>query len=110
MSDQDDAAIPYSAMALIISTPFDTNSVERFSWQAGLLTASPAVFLSVLAIRSYQVLLPKALKRRCIYTPTCSNYAIACLRLYGTIEGFRRAQKRIERCDSTRYKASIDLP
>jgi len=36
--------------------------------------------------------------RRCIYSPTCSEYAIQAIEKYGLIKGIRLFWKRFKRC------------
>lgn len=50
-------------------------------------------------IRFYQKYLsPLKVRWKCIYTPTCSSYAIEALQKYGAIKGSYLAIKRILRC------------
>lgn len=50
-------------------------------------------------IRFYQKYLsPFKVRWRCIYTPTCSSYAIEALQKYGAVKGSYLAIKRILRC------------
>lgn len=50
-------------------------------------------------IRGYQIFL-SPMKRyvHCIYTPTCSQYAIEALEKYGVVKGSLLAVRRILRC------------
>ena len=41
---------------------------------------------------------PLKVRWKCIYTPTCSSYAIEALQKYGAIKGSYLAVKRILRC------------
>lgn len=55
--------------------------------------------LLILMIRGYQIFLsPLKVRTHCIYTPTCSQYAIEALRKYGALKGGFLACKRILRC------------
>lgn len=50
-------------------------------------------------IRGYQKYLsPLKMQVHCIYTPTCSQYAIEALEKYGVVKGSWLAVKRILRC------------
>ena len=50
-------------------------------------------------IRIYQKYLsPLKVRWRCIYTPTCSSYAIEALQKYGVMKGSYLAVRRILRC------------
>lgn len=57
------------------------------------------VFIFVLFIRFYQKFLSPLKRTHCIYTPTCSQYAIEALRKYGPIKGLFLSIKRILRCN-----------
>ncbi|WP_460641400.1 membrane protein insertion efficiency factor YidD [Lacrimispora brassicae] len=51
-------------------------------------------------IRGYQKYLsPLKIRTHCIYTPTCSQYAIEALTKYGVLKGTFLACKRILRCN-----------
>ena len=50
------------------------------------------------AIRWYQRDLSPLLGRLCIYTPTCSAYALEAINRYGALKGTWLAVKRIARC------------
>ena len=56
--------------------------------------------LLILMIRGYQIFLsPLKVRTHCIYTPTCSQYAIEALEKYGVVKGTWLAVKRILRCN-----------
>lgn len=51
-------------------------------------------------IRGYQKYFsPLKMHVHCIYTPTCSQYAIEALEKYGVVKGTWLAVKRILRCN-----------
>ena len=53
----------------------------------------------ILMIRGYQIFLsPLKMRTHCIYTPTCSQYAIEALQKYGVVKGLWLSMKRILRC------------
>lgn len=53
----------------------------------------------ILLIRGYQKFLsPMKIRTHCIYTPTCSQYAVEALQKYGVVKGMFLACKRILRC------------
>lgn len=53
----------------------------------------------ILLIRGYQIFLsPLKIRTHCIYTPTCSQYAIEALQKYGVVKGLWLSMKRILRC------------
>lgn len=49
-------------------------------------------------IRFYQRFISPLLPATCIYTPTCSEYAVQAIRKYGCLRGGYLAVKRILRC------------
>ena len=49
-------------------------------------------------IRFYQKYISPLFPPRCIYTPTCSEYALQAVRKYGFLRGSYLAAKRILRC------------
>ncbi|TNI80894.1 membrane protein insertion efficiency factor YidD [Aeromonas veronii] len=66
--------------------------------------------IAILAVRFYQKHLRHRHNRRCIYTPSCSNYTIAAIEKYGVIKGCRYGYLRIKRCNGALYKGGEDLP
>ena len=49
-------------------------------------------------IKIYRMFISPYLAPSCRYLPTCSEYAIDCLKTYGLIKGFFKATKRILSC------------
>ena len=49
-------------------------------------------------IRGYQRYISPLLGAHCIYTPTCSAYALEAIEKYGALKGSWLAAKRIARC------------
>lgn len=49
-------------------------------------------------IRLYQRFISPLFPARCIYTPTCSEYALQAVRKYGGLRGGFMACRRILRC------------
>lgn len=49
-------------------------------------------------IRVYQRFAPEATRRRCVFTPTCSEYAISALQKYGVIRAVPKIINRLKRC------------
>lgn len=44
----------------------------------------------------------------CIYTPSCSEYAVEAIERYGLFKGIRLAIRRICRCDGRRFSGGHD--
>ena len=55
-------------------------------------------YIAIFLIKLYQYI-PGFWHRSCKYQPTCSNYAIGCLKEFGFIKGMRLSIKRILRCN-----------
>jgi conserved hypothetical protein YidD len=66
--------------------------------------------LGILAIRFYQRHLRQLHNRRCIYTPSCSEYGILALNKYGFIRGCWYTYLRIKRCNGALYRGGVDYP
>jgi uncharacterized protein len=49
-------------------------------------------------IKLYKIVISPYLAPSCRYVPTCSEYAIDCLKTYGLIKGSFKATKRILSC------------
>jgi uncharacterized protein len=49
-------------------------------------------------IKSYKMIISPYLTPSCRYLPTCSEYAIDCLKTYGLIKGIVKGTKRILSC------------
>lgn len=54
--------------------------------------------LLIWCILVYQAKAPDDVRLRCVYTPSCSEYAIAALKKYGVIRGVVKIIKRLWRC------------
>jgi len=61
------------------------------------------------AIKLYQHYAPEEIRRRCLFMPTCSEYAIMAVRKYGGIIGLCKSYYRlVYRCRGNIYQ--IDYP
>ena len=56
------------------------------------------VFIKLVKI-SQKYISPLKVRTHCIYTPTCSQYAVEALEKYGAARGLWLAFKRILRCN-----------
>ena len=79
------------------------------SWFARLSALSMRSMIICL-IRIYQRHLRRMHNRECIYTPTCSEYAILVIDKFGVIRGVRYAYVRIKRCNGALYQGWDDWP
>ena len=62
----------------------------------------------IVIIKIYKEVISPYLAPSCRYLPTCSNYAIDCLKTYGLIKGFFKALKRILSCHPFSKRKSFD--
>lgn len=60
--------------------------------------ASIAARLLIALVRLYQLTLSWLLGGHCRFTPSCSHYAIACLRNLGAWQGALHAARRVGKC------------
>ena len=59
---------------------------------------NPLAWLVLLALKTYQALVPSRYKPQCRFTPTCSRYMALAVRKYGAISGVRLGWRRFNRC------------
>jgi putative membrane protein insertion efficiency factor len=62
-----------------------------------------------MVVRAYQVLISPFFPASCRYYPSCSEYAVESLRMYGPLKGSMMALRRISRCHPW-GGSGIDLP
>ena len=62
----------------------------------------------IIIIKIYRMFISPYLAPSCRYLPTCSEYAIECLKTYGLIKGFFKATKRILSCHPFSKRNSFD--
>lgn len=55
--------------------------------------------LLIAIFKFYKKCISPLLPSACIYTPTCSEYAIQAVQRFGTVKGLYLALKRILRCN-----------
>mgnify|MGYP006130407255 CR=1 FL=1 len=59
-------------------------------------------------IKIYKMVISPYLTPSCRFLPTCSDYAIDCLKTYGLIKGLFKATKRILSCHPFGGEAGFD--
>lgn len=65
--------------------------------------------LLISIVKLYQHYAPEEIRRKCLYKPTCSEYAILALKKYGLIKGVYKIYVRLFRtCRGIEY--GIDYP
>lgn len=73
---------------------------------SSILTLKSAI---IGAIRLYQRYAPERIRRKCMFKPTCSEYAILSIQKYGVIRGLLKTRDRLfNRCKGRIYM--IDEP
>lgn len=60
-------------------------------------------------VRGYQRTISPLFPRRCKYYPTCSEYAVEAIQMYGVSRGFVLAGWRLLRCNPW-SKGGVDYP
>ncbi|CAD6509097.1 membrane protein insertion efficiency factor YidD [Candidatus Profftia tarda] len=60
------------------------------------LSASSRILIRV--IRMYQIFISPVLGKNCRFRPTCSEYSIQALRLFGVIKGTFLTLQRLSKC------------
>ena len=55
-------------------------------------------YILIVIIKIYKFFISPYLTPSCRYLPTCSEYAIDCLKTYGLIKGITKSSKRIISC------------
>lgn len=50
----------------------------------------------IICIELYQHYAPEHIRRKCVCMPTCSEYAILCLKKYNAIKAFRKIYNRLK--------------
>lgn len=54
--------------------------------------------LLIWCIRVYQATAPEEVRLRCVFTPSCSEYAVLALQKYGVLRGVPKIIGRLRRC------------
>ena len=62
----------------------------------------------IVIIKGYRNFISPYLAPSCRYLPTCSEYAIECLKTYGLIKGLFKATKRILSCNPYSKRDGFD--
>ena len=60
------------------------------------------------AVLLYKVLAPMKVRRRCVFTPTCSTYMIMAITKYGLFVGVYKGIRRLFRCHPP--NGGVDYP
>ena len=97
--------VPLAASAAIFCILYFTLPAHRLAASLGVSLGALGLYVIVRMrailiwfIRVYQRFAPDEVRRRCVFTPTCSQYAIQALQRYGVIRGVPKIIKRLLRC------------
>jgi uncharacterized protein len=62
----------------------------------------------ILPLSIYKTVISPILPKACIYTPTCSEYAMGAIRKFGIFKGFALGLARLFRCNSLFFNGGND--
>ena len=100
--------IPYSAIAQSRLIDGNEDYKQSEASDSACVRFSLAALALISVVRAYQTLVPDALKRKCIYTPSCSVYMRQAVRLFGAVKGLQLGIARIRRCNGALYRPGPD--
>lgn len=97
-------ALPILAVAAFVLC---VQSCNFSTWKVVLLSAAIVVvyFLLTLkaavicAVKIYQRFAPEAVRNKCRFEPSCSQYMILAIKKYGLWTGMRKGRNRLKRCN-----------
>ena len=97
--------IPLIAASALFCVLFFTLRTHRLAISLGVSLGALGLYI-ILRMRSiliwfikvYQRFAPDDVRRRCVFTPTCSQYAIQALERYGALRGIPKIFSRLRRC------------
>src|ERR1700744_4769094 len=104
------SAIPFSGSSLARGAKTEPVEVLFNPFTRQSLYLSFPVWVALTFVKVYQILIPRSLKRQCIYEPTCSRFAIIVIRRDGLLKGICSTVARLRRCDGSKFPPSLDLP
>ncbi len=96
----------YTALSLAGLTP---NAIVCAAWVFAVTLILSARYAVIGCVRLYQRYASERTRRRCLFRPTCSEYAILAVRKYGAVIGVVMAIYRVVvRCRGVWYR--VDYP
>lgn len=66
-------------------------------------------YIIILVLKGYRYCVSPLLPNACRFQPTCSTYAIECLKIHGVVKGIYLTGKRILRCNPL-FESKYDPP
>lgn len=98
-------AIPLAVAAALFCVLYFTLQANRLAISLGASLGALGLYtllrlrdILIWSVRVYQRFAPADVRRRCVFTPTCSQYAIQALEKYGVIRGVPKIISRLRRC------------
>jgi len=87
---------------LLLFKVFYIFDIEKYTYIAWIGLFIYFVFslkkIAIFSIKVYQRYAPDDIRKRCLYTPTCSQYTILSIQKYGFLRGIIKGINRIKRC------------
>lgn len=95
-----------AAISIIIGYILKKHEYGHYTLIAVLSFASILIIVTISRLKSiliwfvkvYQRFAPERIRRKCVFTPSCSEYMILSLQKYGVIKGLIKGVKRLKRC------------
>ena len=110
MTEEGNEPVPHSGSAFESRRQPESMPVEFRPFSKNAMRMQPQIWIALVLIKAYQVFVPVSKKRRCIYEPTCSRYAMLAIQRDGLLVGIRASRARWLRCDASRFMPGVDLP
>lgn len=99
----------FIAVALCgITAKFVLNKLNVQNSGTFALITALTILLAVVAVKLksiliwlvllYQKLAPERIRKKCVFTPSCSEYMILAIKKYGAVRGTIKGIKRLKRC------------
>ena len=95
---------PLAIVLIWVATPIASRYVDSdFPYwcvyvAAALITYFPLKRSAIGAVLLYKVFAPMDVRRKCVFTPTCSTYMIMAIVKYGLFVGVYKGIRRLLRC------------
>lgn len=98
--------IAVAICGIIAKLTLKSLSVEKSGAYAWLIASAILLAIIIVKLKSiliwlvlvYQKLAPERVRRKCVFTPSCSEYMMLSLKKYGVIKGLIKGIKRLKRC------------
>lgn len=96
------AALCGIAVKLLLNA-INVRGEDGFAFAASSLTVVVAIIIKLKSILIWFVLVyqrfaPEEVRKKCVFTPSCSEYMILALKKYGVVKGLLKGINRLKRC------------